>query len=184
MKTNRMHKRAGAALVEFALVLPLLFVVFLNAVNFGGFFFAWITVANAARTAANYMIMGGASVNSPPEATAAQISAIVTTDISSLLNRSSLAVRVCTRSPSGPGPTGTAATPACTVATGTFATTPPDVPADTRPEAPFYIAGWVDVDYTYIPFIPLGFRFPGLGLRLTLPNNLVIHRRAVMRIIR
>ncbi len=36
---------AGQSLVEFALVLPLLFLLIVNAINFGGFFYAWITVA-------------------------------------------------------------------------------------------------------------------------------------------
>src|SRR6478672_3655551 len=83
----------GQALIELAMVLPLLFLFIVNVVNFGAFFFAWITIASAARTGAQYMVMGGASVNSPSPATSAQITTLVTNDISSLLNRSSLAVR-------------------------------------------------------------------------------------------
>ncbi len=42
---------------------------------------------------------------------------------------------------------------------------------------------WVDVAYTYQPVIPLGLSFSGLGLNLTLPSNLVIHRQVVMRML-
>src|SRR5258706_15670336 len=47
----RRNSEDGHSLVEFALLLPLLFLLIVNAVNFGSFFFAWITVANAARPA-------------------------------------------------------------------------------------------------------------------------------------
>jgi len=98
----------GQALVEFALILPLVFLLIVNAVNFGAFLFAWITVANGARAGAQYLAMGRATVGTPTPATAAQITALITSDISSLLNRSSLAVRVCknnnsVQSCSGPG---------------------------------------------------------------------------------
>ncbi|MGH9648694.1 MAG: PilZ domain-containing protein, partial [Bryobacteraceae bacterium] len=39
----------GQALIEFALVLPMAFLLIVNAVNFGAFLFAWISVANGAR---------------------------------------------------------------------------------------------------------------------------------------
>jgi hypothetical protein len=42
----------GQALIEYALLLPLLFLLIVNTVNFGGFLFAWITVSNAARASA------------------------------------------------------------------------------------------------------------------------------------
>ena len=49
----------GQSLVELALILPLLFLLIVNVVNFGGVFFAWIAVADAARTGAQYWITGG-----------------------------------------------------------------------------------------------------------------------------
>src|SRR5689334_20712158 len=41
------ESRRGASLVELALILPLLFLLIVNAVNFGAFLHAVITVANA-----------------------------------------------------------------------------------------------------------------------------------------
>jgi Flp pilus assembly protein TadG len=161
--------QSGHSLVEFALLIPLLFLLIVNVVNFGAFFYAWITVANAARTGAQYRIMGGATVNSPKAPTATQVYNIISTDTSSLHNSSSLAVRVCTN---------TAGTIACqTTGSGTF-TNPP---ADTRAEANLFVTAWVDVLYTYQPLIP-AFNFPGMGIHATLPPT-QIHRQAVMRML-
>jgi hypothetical protein len=154
----------GQALVEFALVLPLLFLLVVNAVNFGAFLFAWITVANSARAGAQYMVMAGATVGTPKPATAAQITTLVTNDVSSLLNRASLAVRVCINNNailtcSGPG---------------TYVP-----PAD--PEPTKYVLASVNVTYQYQPLLPL-WDFNGLGIHATLPPT-TIHRQASMRML-
>jgi hypothetical protein len=141
------------------LIVPLVFLLAVNAVNFGGFLFAWITVANAARAGAQYMIMSSASPGTQTPATLAQITALVTNDVSSLLNRSSVVVAICTNN-----------TTAATGCTRLF-----------DPEAPEYTLATVDVTYTYKPFIPL-FSFPRLGISATLPPS-TIHRKAVMRML-
>ena len=153
--------RAGQALVEFALMVPLVFVLAVNAVNFGSFIFAWITVANASRAAAQYMVMSSASPGLPAPATQAQITTLVTADVSSLLNRASLVapVPICTNA--------TTAANGCTTLSD--------------PEAPNYTLATVDVTYTYKPLIPL-FSFPKLGISATLPAT-TIHRKAVMRML-
>lgn len=156
----------GQSLVEFALVLPLLFLLIINAVNFGGFIYAWITVANAARAGAQFYVLGAASAASPKQATATTLQTLITNDVSSLPNSASVVVSACTK-------VGTA-TP-----TALLGTCPASVPAD--PEAPLYASAAVDVTYTYQPFIPL-FDFPNLGIHATLPPT-TIHRQAVMRVL-
>lgn len=151
--------REGQALVEFALIVPFVLLLAINAVNFGGFLFAWITVANAARAGEQYMALSSASAGAMTPATLAQITSLVTNDVTSLSNRSSIVVAVCTNS--------TNAANACT--------------ALADPEAPAYTLATVDVTYTYLPFIGL-FSFPGLGIRATLPAS-TIHRKAVMRML-
>lgn len=47
-------RRAGQALPEFAIVLPVLMLVMLIAVDVGRLFYAWVTINNATRIAANY----------------------------------------------------------------------------------------------------------------------------------
>jgi Flp pilus assembly protein TadG len=154
-------KIAGQALVEFCLIIPLVFLLAVNAVNFGGFIFAWITVANAARDGAQYMVMSKDSPGAPTAATLTQIQALVTADISSLLNRSSLVVAICTNK--------TTAATGCTTL------------IDPEAASTIYTLATVDVTYTYNPFIPL-FSFPHLGISATLPSS-TIHRKAVMRML-
>jgi Flp pilus assembly protein TadG len=157
---GRMEKaQSGQALVEFSLIFPLVFLLAVNAVNFGGYLFAWITVANAARAGVQYMAMSSASPGSPTPATATQVSALIASDTASLLNKASIVVATCTNA--------TTSANACT--------------SLTDPEAPSYTLATVDVTYTYQPFIPL-FSFPGTGISATLPST-SIHRKAVMRML-
>jgi Flp pilus assembly protein TadG len=156
---TRDSRRRGQALVEFSLIIPLVLLLAVNAVNFGGFIFAWITVADAARDGAEYMVMSSASPGKPTPATSGQISSLITSDVTSLLNRSSLVVATCTNA--------TTSANGCTTLTD--------------PEAPAYALATVDVTYTYNPFIPL-FSFPVLNISATLPTT-TIHRKAVMRML-
>lgn len=47
-------ERRGQAMVEFALILPILVLLLVLAVDFGRVFFQWVGVSNASRIAANY----------------------------------------------------------------------------------------------------------------------------------
>jgi Flp pilus assembly protein TadG len=171
-RIGRRNKPGGQALVEFALVIPFLFLFIVNVVNFGGFFFAWITVANAARAGAQYAVMAGATVTAPTPATGAQIASIITTDVSALPNRASLSVRICTNNngvltllyPVG----GTCPT------SGSAA-----IAAD--PEPTNYVLASIDVTYTYLPLVA-AWDFNRLNIHLTLPAT-TIHRRSVMRML-
>lgn len=154
----------GQALIEFVLIFPLLFLLIVNAINFGAFFFAWITVADAARAGTQYWVLGSAAIGTPAAPTSGQVTTLVTNDISSLLNRSSLTVRTCKNN------NGTV------TCTGAGTNTPP---AD--PEPATYISASVDVTYTFNPPIPL-FNFSEVGVFATLPPS-TIHRRAVMRML-
>jgi hypothetical protein len=77
-------RTGGQALIEFALILPLLFLLILNLVNFSTYIYACITVANATRAGAQYMVMGGAWANSPQPPNAALVESVVRLDASSL----------------------------------------------------------------------------------------------------
>jgi Flp pilus assembly protein TadG len=164
---NHEKSDKGQALIEYVLMLPFIFILIVNAVNFGGFFYAWITVANAARAGADYAVLAGASVGSGSfkQATATQINTMITQEVSSLPNRASLAVNVCQKF------NGT---------TATLAGTCTAIPADAEPTQ--YVLMSIDVTYTYQPFIPAGFQFANLHLYATIPPT-SIHRRAVMRVI-
>jgi Flp pilus assembly protein TadG len=155
----------GQALVEFALMVPFLFLLILITVNFGGFLYGWITVANAARAGAQYASLGGASVKGPATPTSAEVQTLITTDASSL----PAGVSVCVN---------TNAT--ASAITGTCSFTIAAVPAD--PEAPQYALVAVDANYQVTSFFP-HFEFPALGITdlPSLPTH--IHRRTVMRVL-
>lgn len=145
--------KSGQALVEYALILPLLFLLIINAINFGAFFFAWITVADAARAGAQYAALGSAGASAPLSANPTQIHDFTLSDMSSLPN-TPVTINVCRTNDTG-----------C----------PISVPVD--PEG--YALAVVDVTYPYTALVPL-FDFPGLGIHATmLPPT--IHRRVVMR---
>ena len=168
-------------------MLPLLLILIANLLNFGGLYFAWITVEDAARTGAQYMARSTVALGDPaPSPVTANLTSIVAADTVSLPNGSSLALRYCTRSPSnaddGGGPP---AVPNCTtLGSGTFSRTPPNPPPDSSTEASHYVMAWVDVGYTYQAFIPAGFTFPGLGFGPIWPSSgsVYIHRQVVMRV--
>jgi Flp pilus assembly protein TadG len=168
---RKLKSSNGQSLLEFALVLPLVFLLIVNAVNFGAFLYAWITVANAVRTGADYMVLGGASLGMPhaPDPTT-DVIPFVKADCKSLMNKSSgaLKVRVCTNNS-----TVDSTTIQC------FGDAGNNPPAD--PEPASYVLGSVDVTYTYQPIIAL-WDFPGLGIHATLPAT-TIHRQALTRMI-
>jgi len=164
-----LKEQKGQSLIEFVLVLPILFLLILNLVNFGGFFYAWTTVANAARAAANYAILGGVSVGAPSTPGSALISSVITEDVKSLPNRASISVKACQINDSSGTPQYTNLVSTCASMTS--------LPTD--PEPNNYVVTVVDVTYTYQPFIS-GFSFPRLGVYLTLPPT-TLYQRAVMR---
>ena len=160
---KKLRSNGGQALMEYVLMLPLLFILIVNLINFAGFFFAWITVSNAARAGADYMALGGASAGAPGTATATQIQSAINADLASLPNNPSAVINLCVNN------SGT-----ITAKLGTCATIPSD------PEPSSYNLVSVDVTYTYKPYIPASFKFTRLNLYATIPAT-TIHRRAVVR---
>jgi hypothetical protein len=89
MTTMLKSNERGQALIEFALILPLLFLLIINVVNVGNTCRDWITVSNAARAGAVYLSMGPASASGPVTASAAAVKNLLTGtsgDLSSLLH--------------------------------------------------------------------------------------------------
>ena len=168
---KRTRTRSGQALIEFSLMLPLLFLLVVNVINFGGMLYAWICVSNAARTGAQYFITGGATVGAPVIPTAAAVQTLVENDLHPLPNSAN--AQVCVSASNS-------ATVSCDTGSAPAGTPPA---ADTAEGSPAitYPVGAVDVTYTYLPFIPL-WDFPALHIHATLPPT-VIHRQATMRIL-
>src|ERR1051326_4893289 len=164
------QRRAGSgqALIEFALVIPLLFLLILNVVNFGGRLYAWVTVSNAARAGAQYMMMGPATIFGPAPPTSDQVSALVQQDLIVLPNHATATVTVCMNVSGTITPSGCAA--------------PEDPEVSNLPggkTAVNYVAGSVIVSYSYTPLIA-AWDFSKLGIHLTIPST-TIKRKAVFR---
>ena len=156
----RAKSRKGAAMVEAALLLPVLMLLILNMANFGVYIFAWITVNNAARAAAEYSAYNGIVLNSPSQPTFGQVQNLVNTDTSSLPNFAAGAnptLQICSSNSN------------CTGPCAAFA----------DPEPSLYTINCADVEYSYTPIFN-AFSIPSLGISLTLPPS-VIGRQAAMR---
>jgi Flp pilus assembly protein TadG len=162
-RTLRQHRaQSGHSLIEFALVLPMLFLLIINVVNFGGMLHAWIAVSQAARNGAQYWMFGGAVYNGLTQPSATQVKNLVLDGLKGLPNASGATISVC-KTNNG----------VTTCATGS-ATPPAD------PEPTHFALGSVDVSYTYTPYIS-AWDFSSLGIHLTIPAT-TIHRQCVMRL--
>jgi Flp pilus assembly protein TadG len=169
VRPKKRRRAKGQALIEFALILPLLFLLIVNVINFGGMLFAWICVSNAARTGVQYYITAGATIGAPAPPTAATVRTLVLNDLHRLPNNANTQVCVSLS---------TSLTVGCNSGTAPAGAPPA---ADTSEAGITYPVGAVDVTYTYQPFIPL-WSFPALRIRATLPPT-AIHRQARMRVL-
>jgi Flp pilus assembly protein TadG len=170
----------GQALVEFALMVPFVFLLIFNAVNFGGFLYNWITISNAARVGAQYAAMGSAYQGYPSEATLAAIKTMIQNETASLPGASATnpAITICENQ----NGTGVAFPPVGSPPAGCAGGTP--VP----PQDPETITGvggstftsvGIDITYTYTSFIPA---FSSGALSVFVPPS-PIHIRTVMRVL-
>ena len=170
----------GQALVEYALVVPILLYLILNTVSFGSFIYSWITVANAARAGGQYAAMGAAYASYPAPPALAGVKALIQNETSSLLNASATnpAVTICENL----NGTAVAYPPTSPPAACTGPAPPPDPETITGATgASLYTSVAIDVTYDVTPIIS-AFNFSGLNLfMVSLPSS--IHRRTVMRVL-
>jgi Flp pilus assembly protein TadG len=171
---ERRNKRTGQAVLELALLIPFLLLIIANVVNFGGMFYAAITVANAARHGSQHFVYGSATVKNSATPSAASVWTLVSNDTAALPNPTSRVIRVCLENRNDVN------APACTTL-GPGSATFVSPPLDTRPEAAAYLNGWVDVGYTYTPYIPL-FTVPIMGIPLSPPPQQMV-RQSLMRVL-
>jgi len=161
MKTRKiMKKSSGQALVETALIMPLMLIIVLNAVNFAFFFLMALNITGASRTSGIYSIMGNATPASAalpaagPQTTASTISYLAYQDLTGAVSTpstSNTGVNVCS-STVGTSGTGSSTVTSCTTITGIGSGFPTSAEAD--PEAPSFLLGRVDVAYQFTPPIP------------------------------
>ena len=152
---KRAHGTSGQALVETALVLPLLLTVVLNAVNFAFFFLVALNITSSSRTSGIYSIMGGATPAAMALPTSTNVSNLALQDLTGAVytpSTSNTNVNVCS-STVGTSGTGSSTVTTCTTSSSVGGGYPTSADAD--PEAPVFLLGRVDVAYQFSPPIPL-----------------------------
>ncbi len=160
MRTRRIvRESAGQALIETALMLPLILLLVLNCVNFGYFFIVALNLTVAPRSGVEYSILGfqtPASLSLPvagPPSTITSISYLSQQDMTGALSGPTAAtIQVCS-STVGMFSTGVSKCVPCTGATcGAVGAGNPAPALD--PEAPNFVLNRVDVNYVFSPPIP------------------------------
>jgi len=170
----------GQALIETALVLPLLLVFVFNTVNFGYFLLVAINLAAAPRTGALYSILGSQTTSSPALPTPGLVNSLTVGDLTgAIYNGVNTKVQVCTASAGFDTTTGR---PNC----AQFNTSPTYAVAP-DPEPSNFVLNQVDVTYTFSPLIDKTF-FNAAVLAAGFPCSVsggnvfcTFHRRVFMR---
>jgi TadE-like protein len=162
MKIRKLARNSsGQALIETALILPLLLVIVLNAVNFAYFFLMALNITSAARTSGIYSIMGNATpaaaalpTAGPPNCATpgTTVSDLACQDLTGSVyspTTSNTGFNVCS-STVGISGKGSATVTTCTnYGIGGFPSS-----AEADPEAPSFLLGRVDIAYQFSPPVP------------------------------
>jgi Flp pilus assembly protein TadG len=146
----------GQAMIETALLLPLLLEIVLNTINFGYFFLIALNITAAPRSGALYSILGDstpinvslADAGPPDPATRATVSGLTLGDLTGAIHDGdSAGVQVCTPKVGTSG-SGAGLVTLCVQYNGSPAHAP-----DPDPEAPAFALNRVDVTYTFRPLL-------------------------------
>lgn len=164
MRGNRSglrHCSSGQALVETALVLPILLTLVLNTINLGYFFLVALNLAATPRSGAEYSTMGFATPAAIVLPDASSVYSLMQADMTGALNNpSGASIQICSESNilGGTGVTNagsatqTANCVTCTSGSCGSVTTGDSNNAD--PESPSFVLQRVDVTYSFRPLIP------------------------------
>ena len=165
-KSKHLRGSSGQALIETALILPLLLMIVLNAVNFGYFYLMALNITAASRTSGIYSVMGGATPaalplpKAGPVTTTTTVSYLAYQDLTGAVytpSTTNTGVQVCSSSVGAilnPGTT-TMRTPCTSYGVGSFPASQPDPERNAANTAPAFLLNRVDVAYRFSPIIPL-----------------------------
>lgn len=162
MKTAKLvQSSSGQALIETALILPLLLTIVLNAINFAFFFLMALNITSSSRTSGIYSIMGGATPAAMALPNSTNVTALALQDLTGAVyapSTSNTGVNVCSSTVGIHNAGSTNMGTNCTSAGigGGFATTAgPDPELNSGNTAPAFLLNHVDVAYQFGPPIPL-----------------------------
>ena len=158
---------SGQALIETALILPLLLTIVLNAVNFAFFFLMALNITSSSRSSGIYSIMGGATPavlalpKAGPQTTTTTVSYLAYQDLTGAVSTpttTNTGVNVCSSTVGIHNVGATNMGTNCTSVgiSGGFATTAgPDPELNAGSTAPAFLLNHVDVAYQFSPPIPI-----------------------------
>ena len=158
---------SGQALIETALILPLLLTIVLNAVNFAFFFLMALNITSSSRSSGIYSIMGGATPailalpKAGPQTTTTTVSYLAYQDLTGAVSTpttTNTGVNVCSSTVGIHNVGATNMGTNCTSVgiSGGFATTAgPDPELNSSSTAPAFLLNRVDVAYQFSPPIPI-----------------------------
>jgi len=154
------EKATGQALIETALIMPLLIFLVLNVINFGYILVVGLNLAAAPRSGALYSIMGFSTPGTltlpaaGPPATNSTISYLTYNDITGALwNPGGATVQVCTKKV-GIAAAGTSSCVTCSGGSCSGGNSLAAPSADPEPAA-FYLHD-IEIQYSFPPLIPGG----------------------------
>ena len=164
-KIETLRGSSGQALIETALILPLLLMIVLNAVNFAYFFLMTLNITAASRSAAIYSVMGSSTpasmayANGGPSTTASTVSYLAIQDLTGAVYSPSTqaGVQVCSSSV-GIVNAGTANMQTSCAKYGTIGSFPaaePDPEKSAGSTSPAFLLNRIDIAYQFSPPIPL-----------------------------
>jgi hypothetical protein len=164
------RNNSGQALVETALILPLLLIIVLNAVNFAYLFLMALNITASSRSSTIYSVMGGSTPASiaypqpgPPtfdggQATGATVSDLAFQDLYGGVyspSTTNAGVQVCSSSVGILNGGNTNMKTSCTnYGIGSFPSSQPDPEMNAGKTAPAFLLNRVDVAYQFSPPIP------------------------------
>jgi Flp pilus assembly protein TadG len=162
----------GQGLIEAAVVLPFLFLLLFNAINFAYYFYVALNLAQAPRDAVEYSIQGFQTVASLDLPSATTVSTVTYANLTGLPSASNTPTQVCT---AANGVDSTTHKAACTKFPAGSAIS---WAIDADPDQPGkFVLNRVDVQYTVQPLIA------GSPFGIKLLPSLTFHRQVSMRAI-
>ena len=160
MKLRKLARNSsGQALIETALILPLVMLLVLNIINFGYFFLVALNLTASPRSAVEYAILGFQTPGSQSLPKDVPVSYLSGQDLyGAISSPSSVSIQVCSSTLGVSGSPQTANCAPCTLASdmsATCSTGGAGSPAPSSdPESPSFVLDRVDVDYSFHPIIP------------------------------
>jgi Flp pilus assembly protein TadG len=171
-----LRAQSGQGLIEAAVILPFLFLLLFNAINFAYFFYVGLNLTSAPKDAVEYAVQGPSTPGQLAYPGSGAVKTYLYTNLQNgLTNYASSPVKVCT-SENGLTGTGVNQKAVCFSYTNSgSSSTNAGGTTFADPEAPNFVLFQVDVTYTIQPLIA------GTPFGIKLLPNFTLHRQISMR---